>query len=156
MTPTLVSTAKTYMARSRNINAAAESSSYIDECLGNRLRDMRTSRGMSQEQLAERLHILPEEVSAHETGAKRISADRLLQIARALEVRPDYFFRFSDQRPSDAAENDQENCGESVLYPAMLDEGLHLQRAFVSIKNATVRRSIVAFVVELARSENAP
>jgi transcriptional regulator with XRE-family HTH domain len=153
MTPTFVSTTRTYMAAPRNTDSAADNSSYIDESLGNRLRDRRILSGLSREQLAKRLRIGPGEIGAYESGAKRISADLLLRIARALGVRPDYFFRFSDQRVGGAAEDDQGRCGENLHYPTMLHEGLRLQRAFVSIRNATVRQSIVAFVVELARSQ---
>jgi transcriptional regulator with XRE-family HTH domain len=56
------------------------------------LRDKRTSTGWSQEQLAEKLQIDPKEINAYEKGAKRITADRLLRLSKALGVRPVYFF----------------------------------------------------------------
>jgi transcriptional regulator with XRE-family HTH domain len=148
MMPTFVSTTRTYMAAPRNTDSAADSSSYIDESLGNRLRDKRVLCGLSREQLAKRLHIGPGEIGAYESGAKRISADHLLQIARALKVRPDYFFRFRHRGQGGAVEDKQARPAES-----MLDEGLRLQRAFVSIRDAGVRESIVALAVELARSQ---
>src|SRR5260370_15320203 len=68
----------------------------IDRSLGIRLRDKRTSIGISQEQLADKLQIDAREIDLYEAGAKRISADRLLRIAKVLGVRPVYFFGFSD------------------------------------------------------------
>jgi transcriptional regulator with XRE-family HTH domain len=67
----------------------------IDESVGNRLRAMRMSSGLSQEQLAGKLQIDLGDIVAHENGAKRISALRLLSMAEALGVRPTYFFGFS-------------------------------------------------------------
>jgi transcriptional regulator with XRE-family HTH domain len=152
MTPSRVSRSGTYMTGSRNIEAAAANSRFIDESLGIRLRDRRISFGLSQEQLAEKLQISPRNIYAYERGAKRMTADRLLQIARALDVRPNYFFQFSDQREDGAVENEQGPRENPPLRPTMFEEGLRLQRAFVSIENATIRQAIVDFVDELARS----
>ena len=142
------------MAAPRDTDAPADTSNSIDEFLGLRLRDQRTLRGLSQEQLAKKLQIRPDEIDAYESGTKRISADRLLRIASALNVRPESFFRFADGRRGEAAEDGQRRSGQSVVYPTPLDQGLRLQRAFVSIGDASLRESIVGLVVELAKSEN--
>ena len=39
-------------------------------------------------------------------------------------------------------------------YRTMIDQGLRLHRAFRTIRNAALREAIVAFVVELEKSEN--
>jgi ribosome-binding protein aMBF1 (putative translation factor) len=72
---------------------ARNSSSSSNVCVGSRLRVKRTSRGISQQELSERLGIDREVLNAYEAGAKRVSANLLLRIAKLLGVRPDYFFQ---------------------------------------------------------------
>jgi transcriptional regulator with XRE-family HTH domain len=157
MTPTFASMARMAMAAPRDTDtpsdAPADASNSIDESLGDRLREQRTSRGLSQEQLAKKLQIRPDDINAYESGTRRISADRLLRIASVLNVRPESFFRFGDGRRGEAAADGHRRSGQSI-YPTSLDQGLRLQRAFVSIGDASLRESIVGLVVELARSEN--
>jgi plasmid maintenance system antidote protein VapI len=62
-------------------------------CVGSRLRIRRTSRGLSQQELSERLGIDRDDLSAYEAGAERISANLLIRIAKLLDVWPDYFFQ---------------------------------------------------------------
>ena len=142
-------------ARPRNFETPAGNSRPIDGSLGNRLREIRMSSGLSEAQLAARLQIGADEISDYEGGRKRLDVDLLLHIARALDVRPDYFFHFSDQGRHDALKNDEGAWERADLYPTLVDQGLRLQRAFVGIRNASVRDSIVALVVELARSYGA-
>jgi transcriptional regulator with XRE-family HTH domain len=118
----------------------------IDISLGGRLREKRTSSGWSEEQLAEKLEIDPKEISAYESGKKRITADRLLRLSKILGVKPVYFFGFDDDsRPI-------HRDGALLTLP---DQGLRLHRAFIGVKNPTLREAIVSLVIELARNETA-
>jgi hypothetical protein len=49
--------------------------------------------GSSQQEFSELLDIDCDNLAAHEAGAERINARLLFQIAKLLDVRPDYFFR---------------------------------------------------------------
>ena len=118
----------------------------IDISLGGRLREKRTATGWSQEQLAEKLQIDPKDVSAYETGSKRISADRLLRVSKLLGVKPVYFFGFDDN------ERPVSRNGALLTLP---DQGLRLHRAFIGVKNPALREAIVSLVIELARNETA-
>jgi ribosome-binding protein aMBF1 (putative translation factor) len=62
-------------------------------CVGRRLRSKRTSRGVSESELSEKLGIDRDDLKAFERGDRRMNAAMLLRAAKALEVRPDYFFR---------------------------------------------------------------
>jgi len=53
----------------------------------------RTSLGMSEQELGKLLGLHRSKLVAYEAGAQRINAALLLRIAKALEVKPDYFFR---------------------------------------------------------------
>ena len=127
-------------------------SNSIDESVGNRLRAKRMSIGLSQEQLAEKLQIDLEDVVAHEEGAKRVSALRLLRMAEALGVRPTYFFGLDRRRG--ASENGGRPWEGPGIYLTLPDQGARLNRAFVGVKSAALREAIITLVAELAKSEH--
>jgi transcriptional regulator with XRE-family HTH domain len=127
----------------------------IDKSLGLRLRAKRMSSGLSQEELAEKLQIHPDDVSAYEKGEKRISAVRLLHMSEALGVRPTYFFGFSDERRRGVAEDGGRPWAGLGVYLTLPDQGVRLNRAFIAVKNAALREAIVTLVAELAKSEKA-
>ena len=62
-------------------------------CIGRRLRMKRTSSGISEAEFSKKLGIGRSDLRAYEQGAERISANLLQQIAKLLDVRPDYFFQ---------------------------------------------------------------
>jgi transcriptional regulator with XRE-family HTH domain len=122
-----------------------KSPNQIDISLGARLRDKRISTGWSQEQLAQKLQIDPKDISAHEIGAKRITADRLLRLSKVLGVKPVYFFGFEDnERPA----------ARHAARLTLPDQGLRLHRAFISVKSPALREAIVSLVTELARDDD--
>jgi ribosome-binding protein aMBF1 (putative translation factor) len=77
----------------RSTANARNSSKLSNICVGSRLRTKRTSHGISEQELSERLGIDRGDLDAYEVGAKRASANLLLRIAKLLDVGPDYFFR---------------------------------------------------------------
>ncbi|NWH08410.1 MAG: helix-turn-helix transcriptional regulator [Alphaproteobacteria bacterium] len=64
----------------------------VDEHVGERIRLRRTMLGFTQEQLAAVLDISYQQVQKYETGANRVSAGRLYEIASHLDVEMGYFF----------------------------------------------------------------
>ena len=62
-------------------------------CVGRRLRVRRTSSGVSEGELCKKLGIDRDDLDAYEQGVKRVSANLLLRAAKALDVRPAYFFQ---------------------------------------------------------------
>lgn len=69
--------------------------------LGERIRQFRKEKGMSQAQLAERLHVVRQTVSKWEKGTSVPDAELLLQLARALDVPAE---RLLDLPPDPAGE----------------------------------------------------
>ena len=51
------------------------------------------------------------------------------------------------------AESDEGRSEEAITHPAILDEGLRLNRAFARISDAELRKTIVIFVAGLTKSE---
>jgi transcriptional regulator with XRE-family HTH domain len=74
-----------------SVDATTQAS--VDMFIGSRVRVKRTSRGMTQQEFSELLDIDCDTLAAHEAGVERINARLLFQIAKLLDVRPDYFFR---------------------------------------------------------------
>lgn len=73
----------------------------VDLYVGARLRSLRAARGVSQTKLGERLGITFQQVQKYETGTNRISASKLYDISRILNVQPNYFFEGLDDGRSD-------------------------------------------------------
>lgn len=64
----------------------------IDQHVGERIRLRRTELGLTQEQLADALNVSYQQIQKYETGANRISASRIFEMARKLGVEMSYFF----------------------------------------------------------------
>ncbi len=64
----------------------------IDVHVGSRVRRSRTLLGMNQNQLGEKLGITYQQIQKYETGFNRISASRLYQMTRILDVPVSFFF----------------------------------------------------------------
>jgi transcriptional regulator with XRE-family HTH domain len=64
----------------------------IEQQIGARIRARRMELGLIQEQLATALGISYQQIQKYENGSNRITVDRLLLLARRLEVPVAYFF----------------------------------------------------------------
>ena len=64
----------------------------VDEHVVKRLRQRRWLVGMTQQQLAEHVGIKFQQIQKYETGANRVSASRLWDIASTLDVSINFFF----------------------------------------------------------------
>ncbi len=64
----------------------------IDVHVGARLRQRRTLLGMTQTNLGDALGLTFQQVQKYERGTNRISASRLYDLARLLDVTVEYFF----------------------------------------------------------------
>lgn len=75
----------------------------VDEFLGMRLRLFRQIANLSQETLAEAIGITFQQVQKYEKGTNRISAARLFQFSKLLNVRLDDFFDGYEAKPDNQA-----------------------------------------------------
>ena len=71
----------------------------VDVHVGKRVRHRRWLVGMTQQQLAEHVGIKFQQIQKYETGANRVSASRLWDIADALDVPVSFFFEGIDAIP---------------------------------------------------------
>lgn len=113
----------------------------VDVHVGKRVRHRRWLTGMTQQQLAEQVGIKFQQIQKYETGANRVSASRLWDIAEALDVPVSFFFEGLDESEKDAADK------TAIPVDLMGDkEALDLVRSYYSIPENQRRR-----LFELAR-----
>ncbi len=113
----------------------------VDVHVGKRVRHRRWLIGMTQQQLAEQVGIKFQQIQKYETGANRISASRLWDIAEALEVPVSFFFEGLEETGKDSSGK------KSVPADLMGDkEALDLVRSYYAIPENQRRR-----LFELAR-----
>ncbi len=113
----------------------------VDAHVGKRIRQRRWLVGMTQQKLAERVGIKFQQIQKYETGANRVSASRLWDIAESLQVDVAFFF---DGLREDAVAGGPENA---VPADMMGDkEAMELVRSYYSIPENQRRR-----LFELAR-----
>lgn len=125
----------------------------IDRHVGSRVRMRRMLAGVSQEKLGEALGLTFQQVQKYEKGANRISASRLQQIAKMLDVPVSYFF---DGAPTGDTPTGGFSDAASTTYISdflATSEGVQLTKAFVRIKSARIRRRVIDLVEALAAEE---
>ncbi len=57
---------------------------------------MRQKAGFTQEKLAERIGVTPQQIQKYESGASKLNTDRLQQLAQVLSVPVQAFFTIDD------------------------------------------------------------
>ncbi len=114
---------------------------HVDVHVGKRVRHRRWLIGMTQQQLAQQVGIKFQQIQKYETGANRISASRLWDIAEALDVPVSFFFEGLEGAEKESAGK------KSVPADLMGDkEALDLVRSYYAIPENQRRR-----LFELAR-----
>lgn len=122
----------------------------IDIHVGSRIRLQRALKGMSQTTLAEGLGVTFQQVQKYEKGTNRVGSSRLQAIANILGVPVAYFF---EEGPGASLDPQGPEMGASEEIAQFLNsvEGLALNRAFVKIQDARIRRKFVDLVKTLAK-----
>ena len=107
----------------------------VDVHVGQRVRHRRWMVGMTQQQLAEAVGIKFQQIQKYETGMNRISASRLWDISKALDVPVSFFFEGLE----DAVEMNGTNG--AVRGDILADkEALDLVRSYYAIPENQRRR----------------
>ena len=111
----------------------------IDQHVGERIRSRRAELGLTQEQLAEALNVSYQQIQKYETGANRISASRIFEMARKLEVDLSYFF--------EGLPSDRDRVPERPLeHGGRQRSAIELVRKFAQIEDPQVRTAIAGLV----------
>ncbi len=114
----------------------------VDVHVGKRIRQRRWLAGMTQQRLAELVGIKFQQIQKYETGANRVSASRLWDIADALDVNIAHFFEGLEHDKSG-----NKSVPDNIPADLMGDkEAMDLVRSYYAIPENQRRR-----LFELAR-----
>jgi len=105
---------------------------------------------MSQEKLGDALGLTFQQVQKYEKGTNRIGASRLQAIANILGMPVDYFFDGMPQDETTPMLPANETEATYVVDFLSTAEGVQLNKAFVRIRDAKLRRKVVELVREIA------
>lgn len=122
----------------------------IDIHVGSRIRLRRNILGISQEKLGESLGITFQQVQKYEKGTNRVGASRLQAIASILSAPISFFFEGAPGENGEANPGLAEEGSAYVTDFLNSSEGIQLNRAFVRIHDAKVRRKVLDLVKVLA------
>jgi transcriptional regulator with XRE-family HTH domain len=123
----------------------------VDIHVGGRVRMRRKQIGLTQEALGDVIDLTFQQIQKYERGTNRVSASKLYQIAKTLNVPITYFFDgyLGDEVVTAFNESDSEALIHNFL---MSSEGIELAEAFSRIKTAKYRRKILDLVRTLAEA----
>ncbi len=122
----------------------------VDVHVGKRLRVRRSLLGLSQEKLAEAIGLTFQQVQKYERGVNRISAGRLYQLSKILEVPISYFYERVNNDNGDLpkaaglADNKQEKFGGPDRFDNK--ETIELIKLFNQVDDPAHRQEILRAV----------
>jgi transcriptional regulator with XRE-family HTH domain len=130
----------------------------IDIFIGNKLQKKRQEVGLSQKALGESVELTFQQIQKYEKGTNRISASTLFDLAKQLGVSITYFFTgyapeeyvFDEKSKVAFLADYQENYDTSVPVTE-LDT---LIKAYLSVKDKTVRDSIIKIVQSISQEHS--
>ncbi len=130
----------------------------LDEHIGSRLKQRRSLLGMTQENLAESVGITFQQIQKYENGANRISAGRLFEFSKILNIPIGFFFENYLGQQNAAmglSDNEQDPLSPDPLVKKDVlqeKETLELIRVYYSIKSPKLRKDLFSFVKSMAEN----
>ena len=112
----------------------------VDTHVGQRIRDKRNERGMSQTEVANALGVTFQQVQKYERGTNRVGASRLFDLSRILSVPIQYFFAGLNNQSTPIEKED-----DNVIH-LMKPDTVELVEAYYKVENLQVRRQILSTI----------
>jgi transcriptional regulator with XRE-family HTH domain len=124
-----------------------------DKIFGSRLRQRRTFLGFSQQVLGESVGMTFQQIQKYEHGTNKISASRLIDFSRVLEVPVSYFYAglgdIGEKTPRGLMVSDvsQASLDED---PILKKESTQLLKYYYEISDEELRKSVQKLVRQMA------
>lgn len=112
----------------------------IDKFIGSKIYNLRLGKGYSRQQLAEVIGVTHQQLQKYEKGTNRISAGRLVLIAKAMDKTPEFFYEGFDQTASAPEEN--------TMHQRMCIE---VSRNFMKLRNSEHQNAINSLLRSLVK-----
>ena len=104
----------------------------VDIHVGKKLKNLRILRGLTQTDVANGLNISFQQVQKYERGRNRISASKLFEVSRILDVPPSHFFDGLSDDDNGGPVIDEETARIASMISKITDERLKTQiRSFI-------------------------
>ncbi len=135
------------MAKSKPRSGRGKGIGPIDVHVGARVRQRRTLLGMTQTGLGDALGLTFQQVQKYENGTNRVSASRLFDLTRVLDVSIEHFFEdmspaVADSSPAARKSGKAKEPPNFETDPMVKRETLELVRAYYKIEDAVVRHRL--------------
>lgn len=122
----------------------------VDIAVGKRVRGRRILMGLSQERLGDELGVTFQQVQKYERGANRVSASRLYEISKVLDVPPSYFF----EEIMESEGLDYAGAEAGAADPMTKRETLELVRAYYKITDPKIRQELCSLIRSLGQADD--
>jgi transcriptional regulator with XRE-family HTH domain len=119
----------------------------VDVHVGRRVKMRRMMLKLSQTDLGKKSGITFQQIQKYEKGANRVSASRLQEFAKMLDVPVSFFFEGLESNGA-KLKNAPADLAQQLLATR---DGIELTKAFISVDDKMLRRSIVNMVEEAAK-----
>lgn len=128
----------------------------VDVHVGKRIKTRRLVRGWTQDELAHAVDLSFQQVQKYERGSNRVSAGRLYELSKALDVPIQYFFDdYVDEREGDDPNSVKEDSidfeGVDRIGDAVMSE---LVRGFSRIESKSIRQALVQLTLSVAKTHD--
>lgn len=111
----------------------------IDKHIGKTIHELRLASGMSRQELGEKIGVTHQQCQKYEKGTNRISAGRLVLVAKVLNKPVEYFYQtIGDSNAPDLKTHHQRMC-------------IEVSRNFMKIRSAVYQDAINNLVKTLAK-----
>jgi transcriptional regulator with XRE-family HTH domain len=128
----------------------------IDKHVGARLRMRRLMLDMSQTETADAVGVTFQQVQKYENGVNRISASRLQQFCRLLQVPVGFFFEGAPHALGLPQPPEADTASPTYVNDFLATaDGVALVKAFTRIPDTKLRRAIVALVQQVGSEGSA-
>ena len=121
----------------------------VDVHVGSRIRLRRNLLGLSQTKLGDATGLSFQQVQKYESSANRVSASRLFELSKALDVAVSYFFDDMPEETAGPKGRRREALKPFAADPLIERETLELVRAYYRIPNTLVRARLRELAKEL-------
>jgi transcriptional regulator with XRE-family HTH domain len=131
----------------------SRSATPVDAHVGEKIRDRRLKRDMSQTALAEACRITFQQVQKYEKGGNRVSASRLWQLCAVLGVEIEYFF--DGLAPHKLTKDQRAAAAEGSRHPVDNDaeidkETARLARSIAEIRDPAMKKKLKQMITALS------
>ncbi len=130
----------------------------VDVHVGNRLRLRRTLLGVSQEKLASAIGLTFQQIQKYEKGLNRISAGKLYQLSKVLDISVQYFYDNITQASNNSKAGLADNPQDTFKYAPDNDKDIleqkethDLLKVYYSIEDENTRKDILKFIKSMAQ-----